>query len=90
LDADGPIRNGDLIEEICKCGDLCEITYNNFLNNDDALKQFKEADPSQAAGKKVGDYKFSPGEVMSCPAGIGPAEVRPSSLLLRLILFSKK
>jgi hypothetical protein len=26
LDGDGPMTNEDLITEICKCGDLCEIT----------------------------------------------------------------
>ena len=52
------------------------------------MKQVNEADPSQAAGKKVGDYKFSPGEVMKCRAGREPAEVQISSSILKLLEIS--
>lgn len=78
LEPDGPITNGDLINEVCKCGDLCEITYNNFLNNDKTLSTFKDAtkaNPILAKHKKVGDFKYGPNEVMKLPAGTGPTEV---------------
>jgi hypothetical protein len=77
LEADGNITDEALREEICKYGDLCSITYNNFIKDAKALESFSGAAPNAAAHKKVGDYRFEPSELMRIPAGPGAAQVRP-------------
>ncbi|KAK9842002.1 hypothetical protein WJX81_003660 [Elliptochloris bilobata] len=83
LSAAGPITNEELKKEICKYGDLCQITYDNFINNETTLKTLWKNDRQRCEKRaesvlgpyKVGNFIYEPNEVMQLPPGMQPSQL---------------
>ncbi|KAK9842083.1 hypothetical protein WJX81_007691 [Elliptochloris bilobata] len=74
----GPITDKQLLAAVFMYGDLCQLTYDNYIRNGATLDALVETlTDSQKAARKafqpdsplVGGYKYLPSELMAVPAG---------------------
>ena len=72
----GPIEDKAVRRKLLLCGDLCELTYNNFLASQQDVDAFMAQDPHAPNNLAPGMPKWTPRALMERPPGRTVDEVR--------------